>query len=81
MLDPEPAIAATFVEPRGMIRSIVASVAGREVLGCCGGCGCVSRRLEEDRRHAGTTRRRPSLRSSWAPMALISLRILNRNDA
>jgi hypothetical protein len=29
-------LAATFVEPRGMIRSIVASVAGREVLGALG---------------------------------------------
>jgi hypothetical protein len=32
----EQAIAATFVEPRGTIRSIVASVAGREVLGAVG---------------------------------------------
>jgi hypothetical protein len=30
------AIAATFVEPRGMIRSIVASVAGREIFGPAG---------------------------------------------
>jgi hypothetical protein len=30
------AVAATFVEPRGMIRSVVASVAGREVLGAVG---------------------------------------------
>jgi hypothetical protein len=30
------AIAATFVEPRGMIRSVVAAVAGREVLGPVG---------------------------------------------
>jgi hypothetical protein len=30
------AIAATFVEPRGMIRSVVAGVAGREVLGAVG---------------------------------------------
>jgi hypothetical protein len=30
------AIAATFVEPRGMIRSVVAGVAGREVLGTVG---------------------------------------------
>lgn len=30
------AIAATFVEPRGMIRSVVAGVAGREILGAVG---------------------------------------------
>ena len=29
-------IAATFVEPRGMIRSVVAGVAGREILGVVG---------------------------------------------
>jgi hypothetical protein len=29
-------LAATFVEPRGMIRSIVAATAGREVLGALG---------------------------------------------
>jgi hypothetical protein len=29
-------VAATFVEPRGMIRSIVAATAGREVLGALG---------------------------------------------
>jgi hypothetical protein len=37
--DPNEAIAGTFVEPRGMIRSIVAGVAGREVLGALGGAG------------------------------------------
>ncbi len=36
MPDHGDAIAATFVEPRGMIRSVVASVAGREVLGVAG---------------------------------------------
>ena len=36
MPEPENAIAATFVEPRGAIRSIVASVVGREVLGAVG---------------------------------------------
>jgi hypothetical protein len=30
------AIAATFVEPRGMIRSVVVGVAGREILGAVG---------------------------------------------
>ena len=30
------AIAATFVEPRGMVRSVVTGVAGREVLGAAG---------------------------------------------
>lgn len=30
------AIAATFVEPRGMVRSVVAGVAGREILGAVG---------------------------------------------
>ena len=30
------AVAGTFVEPRGMIRSIVAATAGREVLGALG---------------------------------------------
>jgi hypothetical protein len=30
-------LAATFVEPRGMVRSIVAATAGREVLGALGG--------------------------------------------
>jgi hypothetical protein len=35
--DPSTAITGTFVEPRGMIRSIVAGVAGREVLGALGG--------------------------------------------
>jgi hypothetical protein len=34
--DPSEPIAATFVEPRGMIRSIVAGVAGKEVLGAVG---------------------------------------------
>jgi hypothetical protein len=34
--DHDKAIAATFVEPRGMIRSVVAAVAGREVLGAVG---------------------------------------------
>jgi hypothetical protein len=32
----EEVVAATFVEPRGMVRSIVAEVAGREVLGALG---------------------------------------------
>ena len=32
----EHTLAATFVEPRGMIRSIVAATAGREVLGALG---------------------------------------------
>ncbi len=32
----EETIAATFVEPRGMIRSVVAGVAGREILGAVG---------------------------------------------
>jgi hypothetical protein len=32
----EDALAATFVEPRGMVRSIVAATAGREVLGALG---------------------------------------------
>ncbi len=30
------AVAATFVEPRGMVRSVVAGVAGREILGAVG---------------------------------------------
>ena len=36
MPDPQQAIAGTFVEPRGMIRSVVASAVGREVLGAVG---------------------------------------------
>ncbi len=32
----EHSLAATFVEPRGMVRSIVAATAGREVLGALG---------------------------------------------
>jgi len=36
MPDPQQAIAGTFVEPRGMIRSVVASTVGREVLGAVG---------------------------------------------
>jgi hypothetical protein len=32
----EHILAATFVEPRGMVRSIVAATAGREVLGALG---------------------------------------------
>ena len=32
----EDVLAATFVEPRGMVRSIVAATAGREVLGALG---------------------------------------------
>jgi hypothetical protein len=32
----QEALAATFVEPRGMVRSVVAGVAGREVLGAAG---------------------------------------------
>jgi hypothetical protein len=39
MSDLEQAIAGTFVEPRGMIRSVVAGVAGREVLGAVGQIG------------------------------------------
>jgi hypothetical protein len=35
--DPNDAVAGTFVEPRGMVRSIVAATAGREVLGMVGG--------------------------------------------
>jgi hypothetical protein len=35
--DPSDALAATFVEPRGMVRSIVAATAGREALGMVGG--------------------------------------------
>jgi hypothetical protein len=37
--DPNEAIAGAFVEPRGMIRSIVAGVAGREALGALGSAG------------------------------------------
>jgi hypothetical protein len=36
MPNSEPTLAATFVEPRGMVRSIVAATAGREVLGALG---------------------------------------------
>jgi hypothetical protein len=36
MLDPSASLAGTFVEPRGMIRSAVASVTGRELLGAVG---------------------------------------------
>jgi hypothetical protein len=36
MPDPQQAIAGTFVEPRGMVRSIVASAIGHEVLGAVG---------------------------------------------
>jgi hypothetical protein len=36
MTDQRDPIAGTFVEPRGMIRSVVAGVAGREVLGVVG---------------------------------------------
>jgi hypothetical protein len=36
MTSPEHTLAATFVEPRGMVRSIVAATAGREVLGALG---------------------------------------------
>jgi hypothetical protein len=36
MQDSDQTLAATFVEPRGMVRSIVAATAGREVLGALG---------------------------------------------
>lgn len=36
MPNSEPTLAATFVEPRGMVRSIFAATAGREVLGALG---------------------------------------------
>lgn len=36
MTSSEHTLAATFVEPRGMVRSIVAATAGREVLGALG---------------------------------------------
>lgn len=36
MTNSESTLAATFVEPRGMVRSIVAATAGREVLGALG---------------------------------------------
>jgi allophanate hydrolase subunit 2 len=36
MQSSEQVLAATFVEPRGMIRSIVAATAGREILGALG---------------------------------------------
>jgi hypothetical protein len=36
MQNSEEPLAATFVEPRGMVRSIVAATAGREVLGALG---------------------------------------------
>ena len=36
MPNSEQVLAATFVEPRGMIRSVVAATAGREVLGAVG---------------------------------------------
>jgi hypothetical protein len=36
MPNSEHTLAATFVEPRGMVRSIVAATAGREVLGALG---------------------------------------------
>jgi hypothetical protein len=36
MSDPSEALAGTFVEPRGMVRSIVASVAGGELAGAIG---------------------------------------------
>jgi hypothetical protein len=35
--DPNEAISGAFLEPRGMIRSVVAGAAGREVLGALGG--------------------------------------------
>lgn len=37
MSDPNEAITGAFLEPRGMIRSVVAGAAGREVLGALGG--------------------------------------------
>ena len=36
MQSTEQVLAATFVEPRGMVRSVVAATAGREVLGALG---------------------------------------------
>jgi hypothetical protein len=36
MAEPQDALAGTFVEPRGMIRSVVANVAGRQALGAVG---------------------------------------------
>lgn len=36
MSDPQAALAATFVEPRGMIRSVVAGAAGTQVAGAAG---------------------------------------------
>ncbi len=36
MQNSDQTLAATFVEPRGMVRSIVAATAGREVLGALG---------------------------------------------
>lgn len=36
MQSSEQVLAATFVEPRGMVRSVVAAVAGREVFGALG---------------------------------------------
>jgi hypothetical protein len=37
MTDPSSALAGTFVEPRGMVRSIVAATAGRQLGGAVGG--------------------------------------------
>lgn len=37
MSDPSSALAGTFVEPRGMVRSIVAATAGRQLGGAVGG--------------------------------------------
>lgn len=37
MSDPSSALAGTFVEPRGMVRTIIASTAGRQLGGAVGG--------------------------------------------
>ena len=50
------AIAATFVEPRGMIRSVVAGVAGREILG---GAGLTAVSAATSVGHVGTSPLRP----------------------
>ena len=49
MQSSEQVVAATFVEPRGMVRSAVAAVAGREVLGALGSISAERQRRPERR--------------------------------
>jgi hypothetical protein len=60
----EEILAATFVEPRGMVRSVVAAVAGREVLG---GLGSIS---AERAASAGTDGASPLKRGDIAHLSL-----------